>query len=86
MGFRSSPERFRDTRDGIAIVSAKDGYRCAFSLSEIVNRNDNLDFLLIDRKDVRDEGRYVLYASPDFFVDRDVKAIDKIEFVSARQY
>ncbi len=73
-----------DSRDGIALVSAKDGYRCALSLSEIVNRNDNLDFLLIDRKDVRDEGRYVLYASPDFFVDRNVKAIEKIEIVRAK--
>ncbi len=68
-------------RDGVAVMSARDGYRCVFSLSEIMNRNDNLDFLLLDRKDVPAEGRYVLFATPDFFVDRNIKAIEKIEIV-----
>jgi hypothetical protein len=70
-----------DLRQGIAVVSAKDGYRCVFSLSEIANRNDNLDFLLVDDKDSKQDGRFSLFAAPDFFVDRNVKAIEKIEIV-----
>jgi len=73
-----------DMRQGIAVISAKDGYRCVFSLSEIANRNDNLDFLLVDNKDSKQDGRFTLFATPDFFVDRDVKAIEKIEIVRVK--
>jgi hypothetical protein len=70
-----------DVRTSIAVVSAKDGYRAVFSVSEIFNRNDNQDFLLVDQKDSNKDGRYSLFASPDFFVDRNVKAIEKFEIV-----
>jgi len=70
-----------DLRQGIAVISAKDGYRGVFSLSELLNRNDNREFLLLDRKGIQADGRYVLFAAPDFFVDRNVKAIEKIEIV-----
>jgi hypothetical protein len=68
-------------RQDIAVVSAKDGYRAVFSMSEIMNRNDNQDFLLNDLKDSPKEGRYTLIA-PDFFVDRNVKGIEKMEFIN----
>jgi hypothetical protein len=70
-----------DSRESIAVVSAKDGYRAVFSISEIFNRNDNRDFLLVDQRESKKDGRYSLFVSPDFFVDRNVKAIDKIEIV-----
>ncbi len=70
-----------DLRTSIAVISAKDGYRAVFSLSEIINRNDNQDMLIIDKKESRSDGRYALFASADFFVDRNVKAIEKIEIV-----
>ena len=70
-----------DSRESIAVVSAKDGYRAVFSISEIFNRNDNQDFLLVDQRESKKDGRYSLFASPDFFVDRNVKAIEKIEIV-----
>jgi hypothetical protein len=70
-----------DYRESIAVVSAKDRYRAVFSISEIFNRNDNEDFLLVDQRKSKKDGRYSLFASPDFFVDRNVKAIDKIEIV-----
>ena len=63
----------------IAIGSAKDGYRVVLSLSEIMNRNDNEDFLLVDKKDTPGSGRYMLYPACDFFADRDVRAIEKLE-------
>ncbi len=68
-----------DSRNSILVVSAKDGYRAVFSLSEIFNRNDNQDFLLVDQKDSKNDGRFSIFVAPDFFVDRNVKAIEKIE-------
>jgi hypothetical protein len=66
-------------RGWIAVGSAKDGYRVVLSLSEVLNRGDNQDFLLLDKKDSQGEGRYTLYPAGDFFADRDVKAIQKLE-------
>ncbi len=75
---RIAPEDFGKA---IAIVSAKDGYRAVFSVSEIMNRSDNQDFLLNDLKDSPKEGRYTLI-TPDFFADRNVKVVEKIELVN----
>ncbi len=70
-----------DVRDSIAVVSAKDGYRVALSASEILNRNDNQDFILVDRKGSAEDGRYLLFEAGDFFADRDVRSVEKIEFM-----
>jgi hypothetical protein len=74
--FTPTPEMLREW---IAVGSAKDGYRVVLSLSEIMNRSDNQDFLLLDKKDSPGNGRYTLYPAADFFADRDVKAIEKLE-------
>jgi len=66
-------------REWIAVGKAKDGYRVVFSLSEIINRSDNQDFLLLDKKDNPGSGRYLLYPAGDFFADRDIRAIEKLE-------
>jgi hypothetical protein len=66
-------------RGWIAVGSAKDGYRVVYSLSEIMNRSDNQDFLLLDKKDTPGSGRYLLYPPADFFSDRDIRAIEKLE-------
>lgn len=68
----------------VVCVSAKDGYRAVYSLSEIINRSDNEDFLLLERKDSKEDGRYTFYAAPDFFVDRNVRAVDRIQIVNAK--
>jgi hypothetical protein len=74
--FKPTPEMLREW---IAVGSAKDGYRVVLSLSEIMNRSDNQDFLLLDKKDSPGSGRYLLYPAGDFFADRDVRAIEKLE-------
>jgi hypothetical protein len=66
-------------REWIAVASSKDGYRVVLSFSEIMNRSDNQDFLLLDKKDSADNGRYTLFPAADFFADRDVRAIEKLE-------
>jgi hypothetical protein len=68
-------------RDTIAVVSAKDGYRVVLSASEILNRNDNQGFIMIDRKGSAEDGRYLLLEPGDFFADRDVRSVEKIELV-----
>ncbi len=73
-----------ELREAVAVISAKDGYRSVYSVSEIMNRNDNKDFLLIDRKDSPGDGRYTLFAADDFFVDRNVKAVEKIEITGVK--
>ncbi len=67
----------------IAVASAKDGYRSVFSVSEIMNRSDNQDLLLLDKKDSHENGRYTLFPAGDYFADRDVKAVEKIELLEA---
>ena len=66
----------------ILCVSAKDGYRVTFSLSEILNRNDMNDFLLIEKTGSLEEGKYNLFATPDFFVDRNVRSVERIEILT----
>jgi hypothetical protein len=70
-------------REWIAVGSAKDGYRVVYSLSEIINRGDNQDFLLLDKKDTRSSGRYLLYPASDFFADRDIRSVEKLELLRA---
>ncbi len=68
----------------VLCVSAKDGYRVTYSLSEIINRNDMNDFLLIEKNDSLEEGKYNLFATPDFFVDRNVRSVEKIEMLNVK--
>jgi hypothetical protein len=68
----------------ILCASAKDGYRVTYSLSEIINRNDMSDFLLIEKNDSKEEGKYNLFATPDFFVDRNVRSVEKIEILQVK--
>jgi len=67
----------------IAVASAKDGYRSVFSASEIMNRSDNQDLILLEKKDSPENGRYTLFPTGDYFADRDVKAVEKIELLGA---
>ncbi|MDP2038904.1 MAG: hypothetical protein Q8L04_16100 [Ignavibacteria bacterium] len=68
----------------VICVSAKDGYRVTYSLSEIVNRNDMNDFLLVEKNGSLEEGKYNLFATPDFFVDRNVRSVEKIEMLNVK--
>jgi len=67
-----------DLQSGILCLAGKDGYRCAFSYSEIFNRNDQQEFLLITTKPEEDGGLYRVFAACDFFSDRAVKSLSEI--------
>jgi hypothetical protein len=60
-----------------------DGYRAVFTLSEIMNRNDQEEVLLIPCNGNEDGGRYRLFPACDFFSDRAVKAISEISISRA---
>ena len=66
----------------LVVISSKDGHRSSFSLSEILNRNDSEDFLVVDKgMDDSDEGRFALFVPSDFFVDRNIRSIAKVEII-----
>ena len=47
--------------NGMAVIAGIDGYRAAFTLSEIVNRNDQQEILIIDRDNYEGAGRFSLF-------------------------
>lgn len=70
---------------GLVLFGADDGYRAVFSLSELVNRNDQEHTLLLYSEDGKGNGRYRLYPSCDFFSDRAIKGITNIWFSNSSQ-
>jgi hypothetical protein len=68
-------------RRGIVVIAGIDGYRAAFTLSEIVNRNDQNEILLIDRDNYEGAGRFSLFPACDFFSDRAIKSVMEINLI-----
>ncbi|MCK7537686.1 MAG: hypothetical protein MZV63_45405 [Marinilabiliales bacterium] len=62
-------------------LAGVDGYRAAFTLSELVNRNDQEETLVIDRKDEQGSGRFSLFPAADFFSDRAIKSVMEINLL-----
>ncbi len=69
-------------RRGYLVAAAVDGYRIAISCSELFNRNDQAEFLLVDRGRNADGGRYAIFPAADFFSDRAVKAVSHVYLLS----
>lgn len=67
-------------REGIFLVVAKDGYRGVFTYSEIMNRNDQSEILLICRPEDEKNGVFRIFPACDFFSDRAIKGITAIYF------
>ncbi len=63
---------------GIICIAGKDGYRSAVSYSELFNRNDQQEFMLIKTKENEDGGLFRIFAASDFFSDRAIKAVSEI--------
>jgi hypothetical protein len=72
----------QDSGAALVMVSAGDAYRAAFSLSEIINRGDNADFLVVDKGEDAKDGRFALFSASDFFVDRNVRSVSNVEVVN----
>ena len=59
-------------------ISAEDGYRCAISYSELFNRNDQQEFLLVKTDPGEDGGLFRIFPAGDFFSDRAIKSVSEI--------
>jgi hypothetical protein len=66
---------------GFFVVAGLDGYRVVLSYSELFNRNDQSEFLLIQDKNDKDGGAFRIFPAADFFSDRAVKSVSEIRFV-----
>jgi hypothetical protein len=67
-------------RESYLIFAAKDGYRGVYSYSEIFNRNDQAELLLIYNPEDFDGGAFRLFPAGDFFSDRAIKSVEQIYF------
>jgi hypothetical protein len=62
----------------LVTIVGKDGYRSVYTLSEIMNRNDQAEILVVPTEEQSDGGKFRIFPSCDFFSDRAVKAISDI--------
>jgi hypothetical protein len=67
-----------NVRSGIVCIAGKDGYRTAVTYSEMFNRNDQQEFMLVKTKPGEDGGLYRVFAASDFFSDRAIKSVSEI--------
>ncbi|HPV57851.1 MAG TPA: hypothetical protein PKW61_12030, partial [Tenuifilaceae bacterium] len=65
---------------GLFTIAALDGYRMSVTYSELFNRNDQQEFLLIDDPKNMEGGRYRLFPACDFFSDRAIKSLNEIRY------
>jgi hypothetical protein len=72
------PVKRENIRSGIMCITGKDGYRSSVSYSELFNRNDQQEFLLIKTAAGEDGGLYRMFAACDFFSDRAIKSVSEI--------
>jgi hypothetical protein len=68
-------------KEGIFAIAGKDGYRCAVSYSELFNRNDQQEMLLIKGSAGEDGGLYRIFPAADFFSDRAIKSLSRIDLL-----
>jgi hypothetical protein len=69
-------------RTGLVVCAGIDGYRSVFTFSEIMNRSDQAEVLLVPCPEESDGGKFRIFPSCDFFSDRAVKALSEIRVES----
>ena len=72
------PVSRENLQKGIMCISAEDGYRCAISFSELFNRSDQQEFLLVKTDPGEDGGLFRIFPAADFFSDRAIKSVLEI--------
>lgn len=69
-------------KTGLFVIAGMDGYHAAFSYSEVMNRNDQNDFLVIPTLKDADGGAFQIFPAADFFSDRAIKSVESIRLVN----
>ena len=75
------PSSRKNLMSGILCFAGIDGYRCAVSYSELFNRNDQQEFLLIKSDTIEDGGLFRIFPASDFFSDRAIKSLSEIHLL-----
>ena len=75
---RYYPANLRNLQKGMFCLVGKDGYRCSVAYSELFNRNDQQEFLLVRTEPGQDGGLFRIFAAGDFFSDRAIKSLSEI--------
>lgn len=75
-----SAENIRTT---LFLVSAPDGYRAVFTYSEIFNRNDQAEVLIVPMTGIPHKGAFMLYPAADYFSDRSIRSLNEVRFVQS---
>jgi len=70
----------KNLQTGLVILAGIDGYRSVYTLSEIMNRSDQAEVLIVPCPEEQDGGKFRIFPSCDFFSDRAVKALSEIRF------
>jgi hypothetical protein len=68
-------------RTGLFVIAGKDGYHGTYSFSEVMNRNDQAEFLVIPSEKNPDGGAFEIYPAADFFSDRAIRAVESIRIL-----
>jgi hypothetical protein len=75
------PVTRKNLQTGMVCIVGLDGYRCAVSYSELFNRNDQQEFLLVRTEKDEDGGLFRVFAACDFFSDRAIKSLEGIYLI-----
>ena len=75
------PSTKENLMTGLFCFAGKDGYRMTVSFSELFNRNDQQEFLLVKTAPDEDGGLFRVFPSCDFFSDRAVKSLSEVHFI-----
>jgi len=65
-------------KNGMVTICGLDGYRAAYTVSEIMNRNDQSEILILDKDNYEGAGKFSIYPACDFFSDRAIKSVSEI--------
>lgn len=68
-------------KNGYFVIAGLDGYRAVFTYSEVMNRNDQSEFMVVDEGKGQDGGRFRIFPAPDFFSDRAIKSVEDIRLL-----
>ena len=75
------PSTKENLRTGLFCFAGKDGYRMTVSFSELFNRNDQQEFLLVKTAPEEDGGLFRVFPGCDFFSDRAIKSLSEVHFI-----
>ncbi len=71
-------------RNGLFVIAGIDGYRCSMTYSELMNRNDQAEVMIMDEENYENAGKFSCLFTADFFSDRAIKAMSEIRLVQGK--